>query len=48
LVNTAGNTSVGYFGLTWRMTLLELGYRITPTLSVAAYFDHMSNANLAA
>jgi lipid A 3-O-deacylase len=92
-VNTAGNTSVGYFGLTWGITLLEnlwasgdgvfvngslggalqngytntappgrktlgttalfresleLGYRVTPTLSVSAYLDHMSNANLAA
>jgi lipid A 3-O-deacylase len=91
-VNTAGNTSVGYFGLTWGITLLEnllaagdgvfangslggalqngyistappgrktlgstalfresleLGYRMTPTLSVSAYLDHMSNANLA-
>jgi lipid A 3-O-deacylase len=92
-VNTAGNTSVGYFGLTWGITLLEnlwasgdgvfangslggalqngytstappgrktlgstslfresleLGYRVTPALSVSAYLDHMSNANLAA
>lgn len=92
-VNTAGNTSAGYFGLTWGITLLEnlwtsgdgifadgslggalqngytnsappgrktlgstalfresveLGYRMTPALSVSAFVDHMSNANLAA
>ena len=92
LVNTAGNTSAGYFGLTWGITLLEnllalgdgvfangslggalqngytstappgrktlgstalfresleLGYRMMPALSVSAYLEHMSNANLA-
>jgi len=92
-VNTAGNTSVGYFGLTWGITLLEnlwtsgdgifangslggalhsgytstappgrktlgptalfresleLGYQVTPAVSVSGYLDHMSNANLAA
>ena len=91
-VNTAGNTDVGYFGLTWGITLLEnllapgdgvfadasiggafqdgytstappgrktlgsralfresieLGYQVTPALSVSGYVDHMSNANLA-
>ena len=91
-INTAGDTSNGYFGLTWGITLiqnlfgwggsvygngglgaavhdgftdnapagrkdlgspvlfhlsLELGYQFTPTLSVSAFLDHMSNANLA-
>lgn len=95
-INTGGNTSDGYFGLTWGMTLLprlfgaadgvflngslggavqdgftgtqttvpppgrkllgstvlfresaELGYQMTPTLSVSAIVDHVSNANLA-
>jgi lipid A 3-O-deacylase len=91
-VNTAGNTSDGYFGLTWGITLiqnlfrsgdgvfangsldgalqngytnsappdrkklgstalfrgsLELGYQMTPTLSISAFLDHMSNADLA-
>ncbi len=95
-INTAGNTSDGYFGLTWGITLLqglfgpndavfangslggavqdgfvgskatepppgrkflgsavlfresaELGYQITPTISVSALLDHISNANLA-
>jgi len=95
-INTAGNTSDGYFGLTWRATLLsdllrpgdgifvtgslggalqdgftgstdvepppgrkflgsvalfresvELGYQITPTVSIAALLDHISNADLA-
>src|SRR5207245_10424028 len=92
LVNTAGNTDRGYFGLTWGIALLqslfgsgdevflngslggalqggytnsappgrkalgstalfrgslELGYRVTPNVSVSAFVDHMSNANLA-
>jgi lipid A 3-O-deacylase len=95
-INTAGNTSDGYFGLTWGVTLLqslfgtgdgvflngslggaiqdgftgtatsrpppgrkllgstvlfresaELGYQITPTVSISALLDHISNANLA-
>jgi len=94
-INTAGNTSDGYFGLTWGWTLipslygggavftngslggavqdgftgtkasvpppgrkllgsavlfresLELGYQITPIVSVSALLDHISNANLA-
>jgi lipid A 3-O-deacylase len=94
-VNTAGNTSDGYFGLTWGWTLLpslfgggavfangslggavqdgftgtkasvappgrkllgsevlfresaELGYQITPIVSISAILDHISNANLA-
>jgi lipid A 3-O-deacylase len=95
-INTAGNTSDGYFGLTWGYTLLqnllrpgdgifvngslggaiqdgftgtaatkppsgrkllgsaalfresaELGYQITPVVSVSALLDHISNANLA-
>ncbi len=95
-INTAGNTSNGYFGLTWGITLiqslfgagdgvfangslgaaihdgfegttasvpppgrkllgsavlfresLELGYQITPAVSVSALLEHISNANLA-
>jgi lipid A 3-O-deacylase len=94
-INTAGNTSDGYFGLTWGWTLMpslfgggalfangslggavqdgftgtqatvpppgrkllgskvlfresaELGYQITPIVSVSALLDHISNANLA-
>ena len=95
-INTAGNTSDGYFGLTWGWTLArgvlrpddgifitgslggavqdglegsknsvpppgrkllgsavlfresaELGYQLTPTVSVSAILDHISNANLA-
>jgi lipid A 3-O-deacylase len=94
-INTAGNTSDGYFGLTWGWTLLpslfgggavftngslggavqdgftgtktsvappgrkllgsqvlfresaELGYQITPIVSISAILDHISNANLA-
>ena len=95
-INTSGNTSDGYFGLTWRATLIqdllypgdgifvtgslggalqdgytgtratepppgrkllgstalfresaELGYQITPTVSIAALLDHISNADLA-
>jgi len=95
-INTAGNTSDGYFGLTWGYTLFqnvlrpgdgifvngslggaiqdgftgtaatkpppgrkllgsaalfresaELGYQITPVVSVSALLDHISNANLA-
>jgi lipid A 3-O-deacylase len=90
-INTAGDTSDGYFGLTWGITLIqnlfssgdgifvngslggayqdgyidnappghkrlgspilfresaELGYQITPTISVSAIIDHISNANL--
>jgi lipid A 3-O-deacylase len=90
-INTAGNTSDGYFGLTWGATLFqnvfrpndgifingslggaiqdgyidsapagrkrlgsrilfresaELGYQITPVVSVSALLDHISNANL--
>jgi len=90
-INTSGNTSSGYAGLTWRADLIgnlinpgdsifvtgslggaihdgyidtaprtrkrlgsrvlfresaELGYQITPTFSVAAFIDHISNANL--
>jgi lipid A 3-O-deacylase len=91
-INTSGNTSYGYFGLTWGIMLiqnlfrsgdgifangslggavhdghlntappdrkklgsrilfresLELGYQITPAISVSAILDHISNANLA-
>ncbi len=95
-INDAGNTSDGYFGLTWGFTLIqslfgtggsvfangslggavqdgyegtansrpppgrkllgspvlfresaELGYQITPTISISALLDHISNANLA-
>ena len=94
-INTAGNTSDGYFGLTWGIMLIqslfnpgdgvfangslggaihdaspltgavpppgrkllgsrilfresaELGYQINPTVSVSAFLDHISNANLA-
>ena len=91
-INTSGNTSDGYFGLTWGITLIqnlfnpgdglfangslggalqdgyqdtappgrkrlgsvalfresaELGYQVTPTISVSAILDHISNANLA-
>jgi lipid A 3-O-deacylase len=92
-INTAGNTSDGYFGLTWGIKLiqslfgfghdsvylngslggavqdgyedsappgrkrlgspvlfresLELGYQLTPKVSVSAFLEHMSNANLA-
>lgn len=94
-INTAGNTSDGYLGLTWGWTLMpslfgggalfangslggavqdgftgtktsiappgrkllgsavlfresaELGYQITPIVSVSAMLDHISNANLA-
>ena len=93
-INTAGNTSDGYFGLTWGATLqqlfgiapgvfvngslggaihdgflttpdpppsgrkllgsrilfresAEIGYQITPVVSVSAILDHISNANLA-
>ena len=94
-INTAGNTSDGYFGLTWGWTLMpslfgagavfangslggavqdgltgtnttvpppgrkllgsqvlfresaELGYQITPIVSISAILDHISNANLA-
>ncbi len=94
-INTAGNTSDGYFGLTWGWTLVpslfgagavfangslggavqdgltgtnatvappgrkllgsavlfresaELGYQITPVVSISAILDHISNANLA-
>lgn len=95
-INTAGNTSDGYFGLTWGWTLFhglfnpndgvfingslggavqdgyegsatsvpppgrkllgsavlfresaELGYQITPRVSISAILDHISNANLA-
>ena len=94
-LNTAGNTSDGYLGLTWGWTLMpslfgggalfangslggavqdgftgtatsvpppgrkllgstvlfresaELGYQITPIISVSALLDHISNANLA-
>jgi len=94
-INTAGNTSDGYLGLTWGWTLLpsvfgggalyangslggavhdgftggkasvpppgrkllgsavlfresaELGYQLTPMVSVSALLDHISNANLA-
>jgi lipid A 3-O-deacylase len=91
-VNTAGNTSQGYFGLTWGITLiqdmfgsgdgvfangslggavqdgytnsappgrktlgstalfrgsLEFGYQATPVMSLSAFLDHISNANLA-
>jgi lipid A 3-O-deacylase len=90
-VNTSGNTSDGYFGLTWGIKPLqllsggddrvfangslgaavqdgdidhaprgrkplgspvlfresaELGYQITPIVSVSALLDHISNANL--
>lgn len=91
-VNTGGNTSDGYFGLTWGIMLIqslfgagdgiyvngslggavhdgylnsappgrkklgsrilfresgEVGYQLTPNLSVSAIVDHISNANLA-
>jgi lipid A 3-O-deacylase len=91
-INTDGNTSDGYFGLTWQADLqqlfgiapgvfvagslggavhdgyltsgaplgrkllgsrilfresAEIGYRLTPTVSVSAILDHISNANLA-
>jgi lipid A 3-O-deacylase len=91
-INTDGNTSDGYFGLTWGIRLiqslfgygdsvylngslggavqdgyedhapsdrkrlgspilfresLELGYQVTPKVSVSAFLEHMSNANLA-
>jgi len=91
-INLSGNTSDGYFGLTWGITLiqnlfrpgdgifangslggaihdghldtappgrkrlgsrilfresLELGYQLTPAISVSAILDHISNANLA-
>jgi lipid A 3-O-deacylase len=91
-INTAGNTSDAYAGLTWGVTLLpsifpgdhgvflngslggavndgyvnnappdhkilgspvlfhlstELGYQVTQRLSVSAYLEHMSNADLA-
>lgn len=94
-INADGNTSDGYFGLTWGITLIqnlfragdgifangslggavhdaspltgavqppghkllgsrvlfresaELGYQVTPQLSVSALLDHISNANLA-
>ena len=91
-INTSGNTSYGYFGLTWGIMLiqnlfgagdgifangslggavhngyldsappdrkklgsrilfresLELGYQVTPVVSVSAILDHISNANLA-
>ena len=95
-INTAGNTSDGYFGLTWGVTLVqnlvrdgdgifvngslggaiqdgfvgsattepppgrkflgsvalfresaEIGYQITPVVSVSALLDHISNADLA-
>lgn len=91
-INTDGNTSDPYFGLTWGISLIqnlfhpgdyvfmtgslggayqdgyidnapperkklgspvlfresaELGYQITPTISVSAILDHISNANLA-
>jgi lipid A 3-O-deacylase len=90
-INTSGNTSDGYFGLTWGISLIqslfqpndkvflngslggaiqdghidtappgrkrlgsrilfresaELGYQFTPTLSISALLDHISNANL--
>ena len=92
-INTSGNTSDGYLGLTWGITLIqnmfgsggavfangslggavqdgyvdsapanrkrlgspilfresaELGYQITPTVSLSALLDHISNANLGA
>lgn len=91
-INTAGDTSDGYGGLTWGISLIqnlfhqgdyifaqgslggayqdgytgtaptgrknlgspilfresaEIGYQITPTISVSAILDHISNANLA-
>lgn len=94
-INTSGNTSDGYFGLTWGANLkdllgvadgffingslggaihdgfltspsnppprgrkllgsrilfresAELGYQLTPVISVSAILDHISNANLA-
>ena len=91
-INTDGNTSDGYFGLTWGISMIqnlfspgdrvfvtgslggavqdgfeltappgrkrlgspvlfresaELGYQVTPTISVSAILDHISNANLA-
>lgn len=93
-INTDGNTSDGYFGLTWQASIqqllgfgdgwfiagslggavhdgyltspvpaphgrkllgsrilfresAELGYQLTPIISVSAILDHISNANLA-
>jgi lipid A 3-O-deacylase len=91
-INTSGNTSDGYFGLTWGATLYqllgimpgvflqgslggavhdgyltggappgrkllgsrilfresaEIGYQLTPIVSVSLILDHISNANLA-
>jgi lipid A 3-O-deacylase len=91
-INTAGNTSDGYLGLTWGVSFIhdllisgdsifataglggavhdgyeltappgrkllgspvlfhlstELGYQFTPTINIALFVDHMSNANLA-
>ena len=93
-INTDGNTSDGYFGLTWQAPLqqlvgfgggwfvagslggavhdgyltspvppptgrkllgsrilfresAELGYQLTPVISISAILDHISNANLA-
>jgi lipid A 3-O-deacylase len=90
-INTSGNTSDGYFGLTWGIAMIqnlfqpndaiflngslgaavqdgyidsappgrkrlgspvlfresaELGYQLTPVISVSALLDHISNANL--
>ena len=91
-INTSGNTSDGYFGLTWGISVIqnlftrgdsvfltgslggavhdgfeltappgrkrlgspvlfresaEVGYQVTPTISISAILDHISNANLA-
>jgi len=91
-INTSGNTSDGYFGLTWGISVIqnlfsrgdsvfltgslggavqdgfeltappgrkrlgspvlfresaEVGYQMTPTISISAILDHISNANLA-
>jgi lipid A 3-O-deacylase len=91
-INTVGNTSDGYLGLTWGVSFIhdllisgdsifataglggavqdgyeltappgrkrlgspvlfhlstELGYQFTPTINIALFIDHMSNANLA-
>jgi lipid A 3-O-deacylase len=91
-INTSGNTSFGYFGLTWTASFAhdllrdgdaifssfgfggavqdgdlnddhsgqkalgsrvlfhlsaELGYRFTPQISIAYYYEHVSNAGLA-
>jgi lipid A 3-O-deacylase len=91
-INTSGNTSSGYLGLTWGISFIhdllisgdsifataglggavqdgyeltaplgrkrlgspvlfhlsiELGYQFTPTINIALFIDHMSNANLA-